>query len=534
MATKPAFTRSQTNKELQEQLKTALSQLSESRSFYEQLLSEREDNEKESQLIISKNTELKSQLAELDIQYMDVQAEKDQLLSCVTRMEDCNQGYEEALAQIDNLNSVCRQKDLKIVKLEHEVDCMKIMTTLKSGQSILGRQESKKLYFGKKYYKKLKKLNKIFFKGKKYIKLYNVVHKLQTIRKEQSESKSLLLEMQKQSKVLSNQHEIYVHQLQNQIVNLLSDLETTKSRYTSSQLIIRNQALQVDELVEITHESEQRFLSLVRKNNFNCQCNRSVSSEQSAAVVNLTADDNMDKLSVSLNPCTSDSLACCSKVPLHIDQSPQENTVVYCDRIGQGLGSLLNKELNHRVINYCLPNIPYHLLIDKILNDRINNVLDNKSNIIIVFGNSCEITKKTLLNSFKKLLRVATLGIGKIIHCALPYYCTSEKHWNDYNISELNSFLFHLINRHHDAYCFDFFDTNKFIRNPILTKGILQLSYSYRCKIAKLLAYKLYKPIQCNSLDQDIPERTALEGQTPITNLVLMPDAIQSSSGCLN
>ncbi|XP_047039921.1 uncharacterized protein LOC124644531 isoform X2 [Helicoverpa zea] len=71
------MTRKATAKDMEVKLKLALEKLKTSEELCQQLLRERDDSEEEIQKIISKNSELKSQLAELHIQYMDVLDQRD-------------------------------------------------------------------------------------------------------------------------------------------------------------------------------------------------------------------------------------------------------------------------------------------------------------------------------------------------------------------------------------------------------------------------------------------------------------------------
>lgn len=70
-------TRKATVKDMEVKLKDTLEELKTSKELCGQLLRERDESEEEIQNIINKNSGLKSQLAELHIQYMDVLDQRD-------------------------------------------------------------------------------------------------------------------------------------------------------------------------------------------------------------------------------------------------------------------------------------------------------------------------------------------------------------------------------------------------------------------------------------------------------------------------
>lgn len=100
-------------------------------------------------------------------------------------------------------------------------------------------------------------------------------------------------------------------------------------------------------------------------------------------------------------------------------KSPESTnrTVVFSDKVGVGMGSLLNNCLAQPVLNNSYSNLPIKELLKKIK----NNVYDHKSTIIVQLGNSLDIKKSDIISLVEILLDIQSTGISKIITCSLPY-----------------------------------------------------------------------------------------------------------------
>ncbi|CAH0599340.1 unnamed protein product [Chrysodeixis includens] len=74
---------------MEEKLRATLKELEAAKSLCNELLQEREDGEVEVKKIIDRNTELKNELSELHIQYMDIHNQHQQLRQIVADYQQC-------------------------------------------------------------------------------------------------------------------------------------------------------------------------------------------------------------------------------------------------------------------------------------------------------------------------------------------------------------------------------------------------------------------------------------------------------------
>lgn len=161
---------------------------------------------------------------------------------------------------------------------------------------------------------------------------------------------------------------------------------------------------------------------------------------------------------------------------------PASNVVVFSDRLGVGFGPLLFKSLKCKITNNCMPEASLKQIVRRIENSQF----DGETIVVILLGNSENLTKKNIIQSFSIL---STLSVKKIFLCALPY-CRLKSTEENYQISIFNNLLYNLTERHRDM--FVFFDTNKFTNNKfVLTGGSIHLPYKLKKQIANLLAYNI-------------------------------------------
>ncbi|XP_047991407.1 ecdysone oxidase-like [Leguminivora glycinivorella] len=87
-------TRKATARQLEMQLKTTAQDLHESRALSKQLLEEREESEVELQKVINKNSELRRELADNDVQLTDARGEVDRLQGTIDTFNQCASTHE--------------------------------------------------------------------------------------------------------------------------------------------------------------------------------------------------------------------------------------------------------------------------------------------------------------------------------------------------------------------------------------------------------------------------------------------------------
>jgi hypothetical protein len=155
-----------------------------------------------------------------------------------------------------------------------------------------------------------------------------------------------------------------------------------------------------------------------------------------------------------------------------------DKTIVFSDKIGVGLSSIINNHTAHTVVNHCMPGATLSHIVDCICSARI----ENNTNIVLFVGNSYKLNIKEIKNSFAKLNNV---NCKKITLCALPYSSSLNKNENN-KIYALNKLLHHLISRHSDK--FSWFDCNMFIKHFKITKDDMYLAKRCKHNIATLLA----------------------------------------------
>ncbi|XP_047995491.1 arp2/3 complex-activating protein rickA-like [Leguminivora glycinivorella] len=93
-------------KQLQEELKLA-------NEFNKKLLQEQEESEQEIERVVRTNTSLKNQLANQDVEYEDLQGQRDELQAVVERFQHCQEIHEQALQRIRDLEQQLQESDSK-------------------------------------------------------------------------------------------------------------------------------------------------------------------------------------------------------------------------------------------------------------------------------------------------------------------------------------------------------------------------------------------------------------------------------------
>ncbi|CAG9787692.1 unnamed protein product [Diatraea saccharalis] len=97
-----------------------LQELKATKELVEQLLREREDNEKELLDVLEKNKLCKKELSELHCNYLIITEEKDRLQLVIEGFDQCRSEYEKALRLISGLEQQLQEANDCIYKLESE------------------------------------------------------------------------------------------------------------------------------------------------------------------------------------------------------------------------------------------------------------------------------------------------------------------------------------------------------------------------------------------------------------------------------
>ncbi|CAG9792561.1 unnamed protein product [Diatraea saccharalis] len=115
MMTRKALARQEESK-----FQITLQELKATKELVEQLLREREDNEKELLDVLEKNKQCKKELSELHCNYLIITEEKDRLQLVIEGFDQCRSEYEKALRLISGLEQQLKEANDCIYKLESE------------------------------------------------------------------------------------------------------------------------------------------------------------------------------------------------------------------------------------------------------------------------------------------------------------------------------------------------------------------------------------------------------------------------------
>lgn len=487
------MTRRAVGKDMEDKLRKTLKELESSKSLCQQLLQERDDSEVEVKIIIDKNTSLKNELAELHIEHMDILDQNTQLQQIVSSFQHCSDTHELALNHITDLELKLTEAHKTIVLLqsvkvsEKASDTQKLYDELVGGVSvskcapaitidltgdttingcppILSHNKLKK-------YIKIKKLIRLFQNSiRKQKKFQSNVN----LRKERMKLATQLKDCYNQLDHCRSMYEVDMQRLQDELLLKEKVLVDIFNRYEHSQNQLSERMLEASELVDLVKYNAERFESLT--NNLSCNCANSVPPLELQPVAPLPEVHHPGGDTINLS-----------------------KSVLFSDKLGAGLGSILQRSCTHNVSNNCYPNLHFNHIIDKIASSS----LDNQTTLILLIGNSIGVRKKDIVSGIDTLLK---LNLGRIMLCALPYSdLLSDKH-NNY-VHTLNNIMYMLTCRHSDKLLY--FDTNQFVSGFILSQEAMFLPKKCRHLIATLIAYNI-NTVVANTIKTRLSSDTVL------------------------
>lgn len=477
------MTRGATVRDMSDKLKAALRELDSSRNECSKLLREREESEVEIEAIVNKNTQLKSQLAELHTQHIDILDQHHHLRQLVSGFHQCHDTHDQALKRISELeaelckanNTITSISSLKaseeiantnnlfselidsVPGLEYEQPTVTIDLT---GDDTLTRCPI--VLSSHKKIKKYIKINKSIKKYKKLLKTQSVYKYNINLRRELRNLKNQLNVCNSKLESCTQMYDVDIQNLQRELLSRENTLKDIFCKYECSQQMLSERMQEACELVDLVKYNAERYESLT--NNLSCSCAAAPPPPMSQHVLPAALPIINNNSQATLNPT-------------------QSNILVFSDRLGTGFGSLLNNRSNHTVLNHCHHNLHFNELIHKIQHTQLNE----QSTVVLLVGNSLSISKKDIVNGIDTLLK---LRLGKLILCAFPYSDNLLAQENDY-ISSLNTLMHILSCRHSDRLLF--FDTNNFVRDFVLIRD----HYMFLPKISKhllatLLAFNIH------------------------------------------
>lgn len=465
-----ATTRRMTVQESERKLKCTLEELKRSKSLCDQLLQEREDGEAEMVKIISKTKELKNELSELHMQYVDVCRERDDFKDQLTAVAQCSEFYVQALDNIKVLELQLNEANNEILHLKEESERYKNDKSLSLYDELVEKDITSHSINSKN---NVNAISDSKFSVRKYLKLVKLIKKNRNILKNnfyksriitlKSECNRLLYEDKLNYEYICDIQQKYDSEsqlLKAEINSLHRSLVDITEKYSSSQNELCQQIKNIDQILELSRYNEERFNSLTNKTCCSCQDTSLVSTTLKEPIPLVESNTR--------NYC--------------------DNTMVFSDEIGAGLGQYFNNRLNHDVVNYCMPGNNFNNIVRSIANKNFNP----KSNIIIFVGSGLNIKKNDLYNCINIL---ADLKVRNITVSAFPYSNNFSEKQNKY-LHGLNNLLYNMT---HNNPLFSFFDINIFLKNSKMTQDISRLPKKVLFNIATLVANNILFSISNDS-----------------------------------
>lgn len=478
------LTRKAATKSTELKLRQALHELKASQESCNQLLRERDESEMEIKSIIDRNSQLKSELGQLHIEHQDVLHQRDQFQDVISTFEQQYNTYERALDRITELERELSAANHQISQLvesqkQHEVDqTQSLFDELIASPGGISVQElpqtNKITSISKIKIKKYVKINKFIRKTEKLIKKNNCFYKNIALRKERI---SLIDSLDIYNSKLMKSRQMYdrdTKQLQTDIQRLHESLDIMTKRYSISQKQIEEHVKSATELVELCKYNADRYNSLIS--------NEITRNKES---LSLNSNIQSQNLSVLVPGLTSASPQTINKPNV---TKLVRKTIMYSDKLGQGLGLLMNANLNHSMTNICTPGQSLNAIVNNISQDSLNS----STNVIVLCGDSSHTRKRDIINNFNTLIKLQSDTNCRLIVSAFPY-CTNLTWEQNKRIYDLNLLLFNLICRHSDTILY--FDINKFINNFSLMSDTMYLSKKCRTQIANLLAFNIHDTV---------------------------------------
>ncbi|XP_063890493.1 uncharacterized protein LOC135116837 [Helicoverpa armigera] len=431
------MTRRATVKDMEEKLRATLRELESTKTLCKQLLQERDDSEVEVKNIIDKNTSLKSELAELHIQYMDVlDHQHTQLQQEMSSFHQCSDTHEVALQRITELEQELCNAHKAISILECGKISEQVTNTCNLFDELVACRSNKlpcklaetidltgddtipicPVVMSHNKLKKYIKINKFIRRSKRYLKKQNLLKLNILLRKDRVSLTKTLSSCTAELEYCKSMYEIETQQLQQDLKYKESLLKDIFSKYESSQEQLSKRLFEAVELMDLVKSNTERYESLT--NSLSCD----VASQPSPLI-----------------PLSEISVPTPAIENIHIQKL---NTLLFTDALGAGFGKILHNYLSHHFTNHSYHDITFKQIVEKIGSTK----LDSNSIIVLLLGSSSGTTKEDIVKGIDTLL---SLNIGKLMLCAFPYSDSFSEYQNKC-IFNLNNTLHMLTCCHSD------------------------------------------------------------------------------------
>lgn len=500
-------TRAAVARQLEDNLKATLLELKKCKETNEQLLREREDSEKEVLQIVNKNKQLKSEMAEMHHQLLDIAGERDRLQCIVDNFDRDGSAFEDSLGRIVVLGKELHEAHNEIASLKSTIDSMKSDQTQSLFEELVTPPASSALSLPPtpqdpvvtidltcdtsiitsevtSFYCSENKL-----KNKSIVKLKNYIKKTQTlIRRNNSFCKNvtcsqerldLIEEIKTCTVTLEKNRENYdcdTRRLQSEMDTLKNSLQSISNKYESARKEIREHVLAMNSLLESCKYNNNQTQVLTHNQ---CDCKKTPSDCSAPAVcpVEQHSSRASDQLTLTQAPAAVAIDNTAFSLPAQTLQ--QSNIVMYSDELGKHMGLQLSQCMGRAITNHCMPGATYSCILKSVLASHF----PKNTIIIILIGRRGNATKKDYASYLNKLYSMD--NVKKIVLFAFPYsHCKSE----NYTRHCYNQFIHTLTCRNSTK--LHFMDTNIFIGKYFnVTNDRYYLSKFYIRQIAKLLSY---------------------------------------------
>lgn len=363
-------------KELEQRLKEASAEIKMLKDMNSQLIKERDESEIEIQNVITKNSQLKTELVSLDIQMQDVSSERDNLNEIVDCHKKCDTLLEGAQYKITQLQKQCNEQLLKIDYLNGKIN------PIKEDQNTL-TQFDKICLKGRNKIKKYMRIKNIIKKSKRYINKHKYSKMCTTLREEKVKLKEDL----KYCTYKLEEYEEEYEYSSDTIRRLENDLKNLSYKYCLTQREIKEHIAANNELLGLGPGKENKDEPTavgIRAENKKKSPSRSQNNTQKLTYNSMQALEQATEENVREPKAAS---------TVQSKQGVINNTQVFCDSMGKGLGEIFNNHVDGMVVNNCMPNVHYNQLIKKVIASNY----ESGTNIVILVGNSYGVTKLDLV-----------------------------------------------------------------------------------------------------------------------------------------
>lgn len=459
--------------DLEGKLSNALKELKSKQDMCEKLLQEHEDSEQEIMCVVQKNTLYKQQLITLDSELEASRLKCDQLQATIDGYTVCLITHEEALTHIHILEKQLHEANLNLLHYKELQSHANSEKTISLYEELVGggnqnssniRDDHVTIDLTNSPSNDICPMNSVN-KIKKYIKVNKIINRShRSIKNRNKLIRSIPLHSERLSlarelelcKDTINSNNAEILDLNDQIETLRDSLNHITKKYESSCREMQEYIEAMNLIIKLGNDNMVRFDSLKNKEILSPPPSLNVAVQSEAF--------NKHKICTSAN-------------------SLGNRIILYSDSFGIGMGSTLQHQLGKNVINNCFPGATL-----KLIKQKIEQECNTSSALILMLGESIGVKKKDILDLFDTLLEQSNHGHSRIIWCAFPYhkYMTEKEKKHIYL---LNTLIYNLTFRHSDNFLF--FDSNKFIRENILTKKISFLPNYIKLTLAKLLAFNV-------------------------------------------